>query len=341
MGKHVQCHTDSLVYLHEVINVMNDWMNVPACYFKYSTAENGGAIVNYLRVSARLPTDTKIIRHRMGIVYNVGYEGQRALEAHKHLWKFKGLSESEAELMPYEGAKLNGTWIDPEYSMTDNKGHFTDIYFQKSIIINQYDTLGKPFLRWLDKSLNIEMKESDQSEIDMIEEDLFDDKENGDESLSRSGEEYEAPNEGDLSSYPGDTAAGDDTTEQEEDNIITKPLTNQNNTDIDNRQDEDDDLPPPAESDRIRPPQEYYDALNAGDDDDGGDGKSASKNDQSANENNGQLKQPQNHENASTNMTSTEDRVGILPNKPDEARYYVGENDDVRRNPLPILAVDQ
>ena len=31
-------------------------------------------------------------------------------------------------------------------------------------------------------------------------------------------------------------------------------------------------------------------------------------------------------------MTSTEDRVGTLPNKPDEARYYVGENDDVRRS---------
>jgi len=278
----------------------------------------------------------------MGIVYNVGYEGQRALEAHKHLWKFKGLSEKEAELMPYEGAKLNGTWIDSEYSMTDNEGHFTDVYFQKSIIINQYDTLGKPFLRWLDKSLNIERKESDQNDIEMIEEDLFADKENGDESLtilSRSGKEKEAPNQGDVSG-PSNATAGADTKEQEKNNKTTKTPTNLNNTD--NRDDDDDDLSPPVKSDRDRPPPEYYDALNAGDDDNDG-GKSESENDQPDKtiENNGQLKQVQSHENTSANLTSTEDRVGILPNKPDEARYYVGENDDIRRNPLPILAVDQ
>ena len=153
---------DIIDYLGAIHTIMREWMHRSQCHFEHSTSDDGMAIVNYLRLSQRLPFRTRIIPHRHGIVNNVGYDGRIIHEAHLYLWQFKGKTEEEANYIPYEGAIINkkidqgrGSWIDSEYTLTDVEGNFIDVFFQKSAIIHEYNTFGPPFVSWLDEKLNL------------------------------------------------------------------------------------------------------------------------------------------------------------------------------------------
>jgi len=145
---------DIIDYLGLVYSVIREWMQRPECHFQHSSGDAGIAILNFLRVKERLPYRTRVMIHRTGIVDNVAFEGQNAIEAHVHLWKFRGLSTEEAERRPFEGAKGDG-WIDTDYLVTDENGVFIDVFYQKSAIIFGYQSFGLPFLTWLDKHLDI------------------------------------------------------------------------------------------------------------------------------------------------------------------------------------------
>jgi hypothetical protein len=145
---------DVIDYLGLVYSSIREWMQRTECHFQHSSSDSGMAIVNFLRVRDRLPYRTRLMVHRTGIVNNVDFEGQNALEAHVHLWTFRGLSKEEANLVPYEGAKGEG-WIDTDYMVTDEDGYFIDVFFEKSAIVYGYDSFGLPFLNWLDRKLNI------------------------------------------------------------------------------------------------------------------------------------------------------------------------------------------
>eukprot|EP00979_Chaetoceros_neogracilis_P000529 scaffold120_cov279-Chaetoceros_neogracile.AAC.1 len=145
---------DIIGYLGLVYSIIREWMLKSECHFHHSSNDMGMAIVNFLRVKDRLPYRTRIMIHRMGIVNNVEFEGTNAIDAHVHLWKFRGLSTEEANLEPYEGAK-GEAWIDTDYLVTDEEGDFIDVFFQKSAVIYGYDSYGLPFLTWLNSRLNI------------------------------------------------------------------------------------------------------------------------------------------------------------------------------------------
>ena len=151
---------DIIDYLGLVYSIIREWMQKNECHFQHSSSDLGMAIVNFLRVKERLPYKTRIMVHRTGIVNNVDFEGMNAIEAHLHLWKFRGLTTEEAEGMPYideglEGSGSNRGWIDTDYLVTDEEGHFIDVFFQTSAVIYGYSSFGKPFLNWLDRHLNI------------------------------------------------------------------------------------------------------------------------------------------------------------------------------------------
>jgi len=149
---------DIIDYLGLVYSSIREWMQKTECHFQHSSSDSGMAIVNFLRVRNRLPYRTRLMVHRTGIVNNVEFEGQNALEAHVHLWKFRGLTEEEANFVPYEGANGN-VWIDTDYMVTNEYGLFIDVFFETSAIIYGYDSFGLPFLNWLDRKLNITSSE--------------------------------------------------------------------------------------------------------------------------------------------------------------------------------------
>ncbi len=165
-GIAVGTRDDIIDYLGAIHSVMREWMHRSQCHFEHSSDDDGMAIVNYLRLEGRLPYRTRIIPHRTGIVNNVGYEGRLAYEAHQYLWQFKGLTEEEANKIPYEGAgsrnekgEMKG-WIDSEYMWTDENGNFIDVFFQKSSIIYEYWEFGPPFTSWFDKNLGLSSSSS-------------------------------------------------------------------------------------------------------------------------------------------------------------------------------------
>lgn len=149
---------DIIDYLGLVYSTIREWMQKTECHFQHSSSDSGMAIVNYLRVKDRLPYRTRFMVHRTGIVNNVDFEGKNAIEAHVHLWMFRGLTEEEANRVPYEGGKGNG-WIDTDYMVTNEDGFFIDVFFEKSAIVYGYDSFGLPFLNWLDRRLNITSSE--------------------------------------------------------------------------------------------------------------------------------------------------------------------------------------
>ena len=151
---------DIIDYLGLVASIIREWMQKNECHFQHSSNDLGMAIVNFLRVKERLPYKTRIMVHRTGIVNNVDFEGMNAIEAHVHLWKFRGLTTEEADGMPYideglESVVSNRGWIDTDYLVTDEEGHFIDVFLQTSAVIYGYSSFGKPFLNWLDRHLNI------------------------------------------------------------------------------------------------------------------------------------------------------------------------------------------
>ena len=153
---------DIIDYLGLVYSIIREWMLKSECHFHHSSGDMGMAIVNFLRVKERLPYKTRIMIHRTGIVNNVGFEGKNAIDAHVHLWKFRGLTTEAANLEPYEGGKGKG-WIDTDYLVTDEDGDFIDVFLQKSAVIYGYESYGLPFLTWLNKGLNI--TEADETGI--------------------------------------------------------------------------------------------------------------------------------------------------------------------------------
>jgi len=166
---------DIIDYLGLVYSIIREWMQRSECHFQHSSSDLGMAIVNFLRVKERLPYKTRIMVHRTGVVNNVDFEGTNAIEAHVHLWKFRGLTTEESEEMPYidkglevsgsgSGSNGNGGWIDTDYLVTDEEGHFIDVFFQTSAVIYGYSSFGKPFLSWLDRHLNITTSDGDGEE---------------------------------------------------------------------------------------------------------------------------------------------------------------------------------
>jgi hypothetical protein len=155
---------DIIDYLGLVYSSIREWMQKTECHFQHSSSDTGMAIVNFLRVKERLPYRTRLMVHRTGIVNNVDFEGQNALEAHVHLWTFRGLTKEEANLVPYEGGKGKG-WIDTDYMVTDEDGFFIDVFFEKSAIVYGYDSFGLPFMNWLDRQLNITSPEENSKVV--------------------------------------------------------------------------------------------------------------------------------------------------------------------------------
>jgi len=153
-GTAVGPRDDIIDYLGAIHSAMKEWMHRSQCHFEHSTSDDGMAIVNHLRLQKRLPFRTRILAHRAGIVNNAGYDGKIAYESHLHLWRFRGLSDEEANSIVYEGAKGMG-WIEKEYYLTDVDGNFIDRYLQKSAIIYDYSAFGPPFVNWFDKKLNL------------------------------------------------------------------------------------------------------------------------------------------------------------------------------------------
>jgi hypothetical protein len=145
---------DIIDYLGSVYSIFRQWMQKPECHFSHSDSDAGMAVVNFLRIRDRLPYRTRIMIHRTGIVNNADFEGKNALDAHVHLWKFRGLSEEDAQLVPFEGSQ-GSNWIDADYMVTDKDGDFIDVFLQKSAIIYGYHSYGPFFLSRLDKSLGI------------------------------------------------------------------------------------------------------------------------------------------------------------------------------------------
>jgi hypothetical protein len=141
-------------YFTKVTILMQEWTSRPECHFVHSTKDHGMAIINYMRIRNMLPNDTVMLLHRRGIVNDVTYEGIKAYESHLHFWRFKGLSEADAQKIPYEGAKGKG-WLDAEFLITNEAGKFINVYFKESKVIRGYEAFGTPYLSWLDKSLGL------------------------------------------------------------------------------------------------------------------------------------------------------------------------------------------
>ncbi len=165
-GTAVGTRDDVMDYLGVVYSVMREWMHRSQCHFEHSSSDNGIAIVNYLKLQDRLPYRTKIIPFRFGIVSNVGYDGTMAYESHLHFWNFKGLSDEQADQMPYEGSTVSsegdeGSWIGSEYFFTDEEGNFIDVFSQTSAIIYEYNSFGPPFVDWFDKKINFTIPSPD------------------------------------------------------------------------------------------------------------------------------------------------------------------------------------
>merc|ERR1719223_501793 len=120
---------------------MEEWTSRPKCHFAHSTKDHGMAIVNYMRIRNMLPNGTEMNLHRRGIVNDVTYDGMKAYESHLHFWRFKGLSEADAQKIPYEGAKDEG-WLDAEFLITNKKGKFINVFFRESKLIQGYEAFG-------------------------------------------------------------------------------------------------------------------------------------------------------------------------------------------------------
>ena len=148
-------------YFTKVTILMEEWTSRPKCHFAHSTKDHGMAIVNYMRIRNMLPNGTEMNLHRRGIVNDVTYDGMKAYESHLHFWRFKGLSEADAQKIPYEGAKDEG-WLDAEFLITNKKGKFINVFFRESKLIQGYEAFGTPFLTWLDKSLGLANDENSQ-----------------------------------------------------------------------------------------------------------------------------------------------------------------------------------
>lgn len=145
---------DVIDYLSLVYSQIREWMQgTRECYNKELPADIGRPIVNYLHIQDRLPFNTRIVPHRVGEVNLAVYEGTLAYESHLNMLQFKGLSLPGAESTPYEGS-TEKSWIDTDYLLTNDDGDFINVFYEKSVIIIDYETYGKPFLDWLDKKMN-------------------------------------------------------------------------------------------------------------------------------------------------------------------------------------------
>jgi hypothetical protein len=144
---------DVIDYLGLVYSVIREWMQLKECKDYEFPADIGRPIVNYLFLKDRLPYNTRIVPHRVGEVNIAIYEGPLAYESHLNLLQYRGLSLAEAENTPYEGS-TEKSWIDAEYLLTNDHGDFINVFYEKSVIIIDYETYGKPFLSWLDKKMN-------------------------------------------------------------------------------------------------------------------------------------------------------------------------------------------
>jgi len=144
---------DVLDYLSLVYSMIREWMQREECNEHEFPVDIGSAIVNYLYIKDRLPFNARIVPHRVGEINNAVYEGKMAYESHLNLFQSRGLSLSEAENTPYEGS-TEKSWIDAEYLLTNEDGDFINVFHEKSVVIIDYETYGKPFLDWLDKKMN-------------------------------------------------------------------------------------------------------------------------------------------------------------------------------------------
>ena len=145
---------DIIDYLGSVYSIFRQWMQRPECHFQHSSSDAGMAVVNFLRIKERMPYRTRIMIHRTGILNNAEFEGKNAVDAHVHLWNFRGLTKDEALRVPFEGAK-GSNWIDEEYMVTDKDGDFIDVFLQKSAIVYGYHSFGLAFLATLDGKMKI------------------------------------------------------------------------------------------------------------------------------------------------------------------------------------------
>lgn len=155
---------DIIDYLGSVYSIFRQWMQKPECHFSHSNSDAGMAAVNFLRIKDRLPYRTRIMIHRTGIVNNAEFEGTNALDAHVHLWKFRGLTEEEALVVPFEGGQ-GANWIDIDYMVTDKDGHFIDVFLQKSAIIYGYHSFGPFFLARLDEQMGIKSESETSAKV--------------------------------------------------------------------------------------------------------------------------------------------------------------------------------
>jgi hypothetical protein len=144
---------DIIDYLGLVYRVICEWMLLKECKDYELPVDIGRPIVNYLYIKDRLPHNIRIVPHRVGEVNLAVYEGSLAYESHLKLLQYRGLSLVEAENTPYEGS-TEKSWIDAEYLLTNEDGDFINLSHEKSVIIIDYETYGKPFLSWLDKKMN-------------------------------------------------------------------------------------------------------------------------------------------------------------------------------------------
>jgi hypothetical protein len=145
---------DVIDYLSLLYSLIREWMQrTRECYNEELPTDIGRPIVNYLHIQDRLPFNTRIVPHRVGEVNLAVYEGTLAYESHVNMLQFKGLSLPEAESTPYEGS-TEKSWIDADYLLTNDDGDFINVFYEKSVVIIDYETYGKPFLDWLDKKMN-------------------------------------------------------------------------------------------------------------------------------------------------------------------------------------------
>lgn len=145
---------DIIEYTGAVYSGIRELLQIDDCQLHDWSADVGGAVVNFLRTEGLLPFNTLVVPHRFGEVNNALYDGSLFFDAHQHLWNYRGFSKSEAENTPYEGSDEN-TWIDTEYLLTNENGEFLNAFYGRSTIITDYASFGMPFLKWLDKKLNI------------------------------------------------------------------------------------------------------------------------------------------------------------------------------------------
>lgn len=125
-----------IAYLNDMHQEMILWMKDPKCWFEMNGDDQ--SIHNYLFYTNKLQNAISV-PNRMGIVNTVGVQGAKILnEHHAHLKAKQGLDESEADEIPFVGAKRN-RWIGSGFDLIDDEGYFVDFDGARSRVVHQYE----------------------------------------------------------------------------------------------------------------------------------------------------------------------------------------------------------